>query len=98
MNFKRNLKINWWLWFLFSVPAIIYLWLKQYEDKAGAIHSGWGDLIYDSSHGLWRYAIDPLFWNLALPLLIGWILQYLVGAAWEIFRQKRKRVEQTEAH
>ncbi len=85
-DFGRALRINWWLWAIISCPVMAYLWLKPHEDKAGIWMSDLSALVTHARRGLWRYTLEDLFWNTAVPLLVGWILQHLLQVAWRLFQ------------
>jgi len=86
MNIRRKLEINWWLWALVSVPWILVALFRRWEDKGGGVWSDWSDAVYRIRVGEWRYCRETLFWDLFLPLLLGWLAQYFIAIAWQRLR------------
>jgi hypothetical protein len=96
MNLQRNLKINWWLWMMLSVPPIIYSWLRPREVKGWMI-SDWGYLMhflhrtgYTVTGDIWRFFIETLVWSAVPALFLGWIGQYLITLAWDAWRHPKR--------
>jgi hypothetical protein len=101
MNVHRKLKINWWLWACFSIPPIIYSWLKPHEVK-GNTQSDWGYLTsylqqsdYVINHDIWHFFIETLIWSAGPALLLGWIAQYFIILTWNISQQRRGKAAMT---
>ena len=97
MNFRRELKINWWLWMTLSIPPALYSWLKPHDVKGWTI-SDWGYLTqylrqtgYTVTHDFWNFFVETLLWNILPALLLGWVAQYLIILVWEAWRTKPHR-------
>jgi len=89
MKLHRKLKINWWLWACLSAPSVAYSLLRPHEDKAGQANSDFDRLVYYFTHDLWGYSREVLVWDVALPLILGWIGQYFLVMAWDAWSSKR---------
>ncbi len=93
MDIHRRLKICWWLWALLSLPPICYSLFKRDEDKAGVIHSNWSDLLYFFHLGIWGHFVswsEIVFWSIFVPLMLGWVAQYMLAIAWRVWREERR--------
>jgi hypothetical protein len=60
-----------------------YLWLRTHQDKAGGTHSDLADFVKYIKQGAWSYTIDGLLWNIVVPLVVGWVAQYIIQIAWK---------------
>jgi len=89
INIKRNLRINWWLWACLSVPAISYLLFHKEQDKAGDLSSAWSEVVHYATRSDLHlyYAWEILVLRGLLPLVIGWIVQYLLMMAWNYWQR-----------
>jgi hypothetical protein len=85
MNLRRKLEINWWIWALVSVPWILVALFHRWEDKGGGVWSDWSSAMDCIRRGEWRYCRETVFWDLLLPILIGWIVQYFLTMALQRF-------------
>jgi hypothetical protein len=93
MSIHRTLKICWWLWALLSLPPIGYCLFKRYENKAGDVHSDWSDLWYYFHQGIWShfgYWREIVFWSIFVPLILGWVAQYILVLAWRAWQERRR--------
>ena len=88
MNLRRQLAINWWFWAAISVPWILVVLFRRYEVK-GAVSSDWSDAMYRIRVGEWRYLRETMFWDLFLPLVLGWVAHYFISMAWQQLRGSR---------
>jgi hypothetical protein len=98
MKICRKLKTNWWLWMSFSIPPIVYSWVRL-RDVKGAMISYWGYLSdylhrtgYNVTQEIWSIFVETLIWSALPPLLIGWIAQYLIMLVREEWRDRVRRV------
>jgi hypothetical protein len=93
MDSRRRLQINWWMWALVSVPWIFEALFQRWQDKGGRVWSDWSNAVYRIQHDEESYLREPLFWDILMPLLAGWIAQYFIMIVWHrcksCFRSKR---------
>ena len=91
MNVSHKFKLCWWLWACLSIPVIAYLLLRLHEAKDGIIYSDLGSMFYAIRHpeqAGWRYCLEPLFWDVLVPLVLAWVGQCLLVVGWDSWRQR----------
>jgi hypothetical protein len=91
MNARDKFKPCWWLWVCISVPPVAYCLFRLHVDKAGDIYSDLGFMLYAIGHPNqfgWRYCQEPLFWDVLVPLVFGWVAQCLLVVAWDSRRRR----------
>jgi hypothetical protein len=92
MKHSTYSRTSWFLWCLFTVPAVLFLLLRTYQDKAGVTHSDWGDLVRYLQEGpvaRWSYWSEIACWSILVPILVAWFAQYLLRVGWHFFRARR---------
>jgi hypothetical protein len=92
MNFRCKLKINWWLWASISIPFFFLNWMRQ-RDIKGETMSDWTYLIsylkkmnFKPNHDILSFFAESMCWNVGVPLVIGWVVQYVLVLAWHRIR------------
>lgn len=93
MNTCKPFRMCPWLWALLSASLSGCLLFVSTQDKEGGIHSDWATLVYHvqrepvANWGSWR---SIAFWDLLIPVVLGWILQFLFLIACYISRDKER--------
>jgi hypothetical protein len=87
---QAKLKITWWVWAAIAVPWMLLLLFKQHEDKAGDVWSDWSWFVAHARQAQWSYCREVLVWDVLVPLVLGWVAQYLIVLAWQRWRNGRR--------
>ncbi len=93
MDLRAKLNTNWRIWLLLSGPWVLVALFKREEDKSGELWSDWSYAKYLLHRPEWRYSGEIVFWDLVLPIVIGWVAHFFVAMAFQRVQVNRYSAE-----